>query len=74
MLGEVAGKADQRARERDGLAQQRIGGVEAGLLQAARGDALPVHVPDRAGERCGRVLREPHGLAPRPAPRSAPGS
>ena len=70
MLGEVAGKADQRARERHGLAQQRIGGVEAGLTQAARGDALPVHVPDRAGERRGRVLREPHGLAhvPRRAP------
>ena len=70
VLGEVAGEADQLSCERHGLAQQRIGGVEAGLLQAVRGDALPVHVADRAGERCGGVLGEPHGLAhvPRRAP------
>ena len=64
------GKADQLAREGHGLAQQGIGGVEAGFAQASFGDALPVHVPDRAGERCGGVLRQPHGLAhvPRRAP------
>ena len=66
----MAGKTDQLTRECDGLAQQRIGGVEAGLAEPACGGAFPVHVPERTGERRGRVLREPHGLAhvPRRAP------
>ena len=74
MLGEVAGKADQLARECHGLAQQRIGGVEPGLAEALCADVLPVHVPDRAGERCGRVLRQPHGLAHVPRRAPPPGS
>ena len=70
MLREMAGEADQLGRERNGPAQQRISGVEPGLAQAPLGTALPVHVPQRAGEGCGGVLREPHGLAhvPRRAP------
>ena len=72
VLGEVAGKADQLARERHGPAQQGIGGVEPGFAQAARADILPAHVPDRAGEGCSGVLGQPHGLAHVPRRASPP--
>jgi hypothetical protein len=50
VLGEVAGKADQLARQGDGAAQPGIGRVEPGLAQTAAAGFRAVHDPDRLGE------------------------
>ena len=63
MLGEVSGKALKFGCERNGPAEQRIGGVEPGLAQALLGHPLAAHVADGGGERGGGVLRQPHRLA-----------
>ena len=66
MLGQVARETDQLVGERHGAAQQRVGGIKAGLAQA-QGRRLPglaaLPVPQRPGKCRGGVLGKPHGLA-----------
>ncbi len=63
MLGEVAGKADQLAGERERLGEARIGGIEAGAARMLVRDRLGRPAPQRAGKRADRVLRQAENLA-----------
>ena len=63
MLGEMAGKADQFAGERERLGKARIGRIESGAARMLVRDRLRRPAPQRAGERADRVLRQAENLA-----------
>ncbi len=63
MLRQVAGKADQLARERQHLGQARIGGVKTGAARMLARHRLLAPAPQRAGQRADRILRQAEHFA-----------
>ena len=63
MLGEVAGRADQFARQIDREAQRRVVRVEPGLADGTVLDTVARPAPDGAGQRPAHVFGQPHRLA-----------
>src|SRR5262249_50951023 len=58
MLGEMARKADQLARQRQHLGEMWIGGVEAGATRRLVLNRLSRGAPQHAGERPDGVVRQ----------------
>ena len=64
MLGQMAGKPDQLARQRErAMPSRRIGRIEPDAPRLLRAHAVHRPAPERAGERPDRVLRQAEHLA-----------
>jgi hypothetical protein len=63
VLRQVAGKADQLARQLEGEPEAPVAGVEAQLAQARRVQALAAPAPERAGQGRDPVGRQAQRLA-----------